>query len=51
MTDATAPSRYQVTGFTETKLLAYMFALALHLDYFTIDAASLANDLGLPPTK
>lgn len=41
----------QVTSFTETKLYAYMFALCLHLENFSIDPTSLSKDLGLKPTR
>lgn len=40
-----------MTSFTETKLYAYLFALCLHLENFTIDPAALSKDLGMSPTK
>ncbi|PWN33795.1 uncharacterized protein FA14DRAFT_185336 [Meira miltonrushii] len=43
--------RGSITNFTETKLYAYMFALCLHLEDFSIDTAPLARDLTVPPTK
>lgn len=44
-------NRAQITSFTETKLYAYMFALCLHLENFSIDPSALSKDLGLGPTR
>ncbi|PWN53433.1 RNA polymerase I associated factor, A49-like protein [Violaceomyces palustris] len=41
----------QLTTFSETKLLAYMFALCLHLDNFSVDSQSIASDLALAPKR
>ena len=41
----------QMTGFTETKLYAYIFALCLHFENFSLDPSGLARDLGLGPAK
>ncbi|MCO5589773.1 hypothetical protein L7F22_043742 [Adiantum nelumboides] len=43
--------RGTITPFTETKLHAYMFALCLHLEDFSIDTTPLANDLAIPPSR
>lgn len=43
--------RGSITNFSETKLYAYMFALCLHLEDFSIDTAPLSRDLALPPAK
>lgn len=40
-----------MTSFTETKLYAYMFALCLHFEDFSIEPAPLARDLGLSATR
>lgn len=43
--------RAQLTSFTETKLYAYMFALSLHLDDFSLDPVPLARDLAMGPQR
>jgi DNA-directed RNA polymerase I subunit RPA49 len=44
----TDASRAVLSSFHQTKLLAYLCALALHLDNFALDHAALARDTNLP---
>ncbi|PWY98359.1 hypothetical protein BCV70DRAFT_218806 [Testicularia cyperi] len=43
-------TRATLSSFGQTKLLAYLCALALHLDNFAVDHARLAKDCNIPPT-
>lgn len=40
-----------MTNFTESKLHAYMFAICLHIDDFSVDPAALSRELNMPTTK
>ncbi|EIN05934.1 RNA polymerase I associated factor A49-like protein [Punctularia strigosozonata HHB-11173 SS5] len=44
-------TKYQVTSQKRALLLAYMFALCLHVDNFATDTSLIANDLAQPTTK
>lgn len=43
--------RYHLTAFCETKLLATIVVLCLHIDGFALDIESLASDMSLKPAK
>lgn len=44
-------SRPTFTGLSETKIMAYVIALSLHLDAFRVSPQALAQEMGVQTVK